>query len=596
MTVLLKDPLHTVGGDVEADLASAPPIAETNSPPLTQYDLFSSGAQLFRQREQSLDLLQKPAHPDLMLSLMVPVYRVFENRNLRNMLECLANQTETKEAFEIVFVVNNTKERMRQGLPDNQRTMACLQAIQEPESPIPVDMPADYRAVIEKARRVGLKVGFIDLATEGVPELNMGKIRKVGEEVAVARFESIGNMDGICHPLDADMLPARNFVRNLMRAYEEAGVDSVFALYDFAPTGMAEVYQTAAAYDFGKAHHAFERLAARPDTESIVWGGGLHGTRARVVRDTGGIPAAWEGEDEFWHQKLVRHGNYHVAPEIVITIEDEADPESFMGASRHRALGSANQGGYIPRAFAEYNNPVYGYAAHELNSLGPETNVAAISATLSRYGIPFDEQLANPVGLLSAIKERSLRGGDLLEFSKETERSRPAERCNASALVNALQGTFAAGLSPESVDMKLLEDAVHRQTCRAAIRQGYSQHLTDQALEIAYSMAEGTQYNANHFAEHPQIKRALEREGWMLERLTELRQTIGTKEQAKAALTKEFPDFVGCYDGSGLRHASAVFKGLNYFIRAVRSHPESYAEAAAHLERIGLYRRSERPR
>ena len=561
-----------------------------------EVQLCEQGVEIARAKGIDLDLLESPPNMALTTSVVIPVRNEFASGYLVDIVERFAKQRAPKENFEIIFGVNNTRSDIDQESPavaDNQQGLAFLRAISDPTVELPEDFPNRAREVVKRARETRLSVGVIDLATTGLSEVNMGKVRDLLSNVAIARFDKVEVGDlGVVHFLDADAPIGRNFINRLTEEFENDSVDTVFSTVNTSPVGAKEVFQTTEATSWLDLRYSLSTLCEEADhAERVNFGGPLISARAGVLKEVSGVPHWERGEDVMLHLNLSQRGGYRVADTGVV-LSDRAKRDGFISQQRLENI----ENGIIRNAHSadevDQVHPKYELLIEELSrklDCDPRgVRLADVQKAFARHNLPSDRETLQAHGIIDEQDRLKLGfafSGPLLEYAKESGVSHDVTVGQYGELYYKTVRELISE-SPEAVE--LLDKAVHSQVLKEAVRHGHSNSLFERALDRAYKNKRGQALTLDDFSDEPLVEKAIERQPWMLEELNAVRGEFRLKRNARKELQSRFPDQLKPFSEAGARRSRAHLQGVTNFLRSMKAQSDDYPVAARALRTAGF--------
>jgi hypothetical protein len=228
--------------------------------------------------------------------VVVPVYREFWNGNIGGLLASLARQEPTEPPVEthLVAVVNNLVGAPDDTRKENQETVGFLRKLQRGETPdVPIDA-YELREGIESYLAHPFPIHVLDYTDPGlpvyghwgIPRPDMGKIRDLGNQFALAQIEAPDLATTFIMQTDADSLLPPDGVQI---------IQSVFSHERYA-YGIFDLDFT---IERGSEPRLFQRLIfdrCHLGTQFFNSGAAIV-ARASSIKKIGGVPSAVNNED-----------------------------------------------------------------------------------------------------------------------------------------------------------------------------------------------------------------------------------------------------------------------------------------------------------
>lgn len=139
-------------------------------------------------------------HPELRASVVIPAYDELDN--IGPVIESLKAASETPEVFEVIVVVNNSRDAAEEKVEANRKTMAMLDEMLTPFALHVVDRVNGERAYDPVVAGVGLA-------------------RREGADLALERLATVGcSSDGLMPCLDGDSPVAPGYIDQLLAEFD----------------------------------------------------------------------------------------------------------------------------------------------------------------------------------------------------------------------------------------------------------------------------------------------------------------------------------------------------------------------------------------
>ncbi len=299
--------------------------------------------------------IDQPPNSHLEVCIVVPVRMELHNESILHSLASLAEQTVSKEQFEIIYVVNNQLQDVTEQneiFKDNQTLLHILKYINGLEAELPSTLLRHHKKIIERAKLQGVQVRIIDYSTNGFPtaedmidpskKKGIGFARYAGIVAAKNRLDQVArdaNKDKmiICH-LDADTMVSLNYVQKRKDFFKKnPNLNTEFLNIDFTTLrGDKEHFQKTFAYQL---EHHCKRLSTSVFSGADSVGGSQITSRANAYDkiDPTTFLQKRDGEDLAIATGLFSQHQYQFSSDITVHFEDrKAAVSDFNGLSTHR--------------------------------------------------------------------------------------------------------------------------------------------------------------------------------------------------------------------------------------------------------------------
>jgi len=134
--------------------------------------------------------LIRPPENELTVAYVVPIQGEVRNGNVFHQLKDYSRQNIAPEAFEVIYVVNNSIEdasNRTDAFAENERLFSILEFASGKTSEPPDGLaPWEFNAA-NAARSRDVRIQIIDLSTQGMQEKNIQAARTIGDNLAVKR-------------------------------------------------------------------------------------------------------------------------------------------------------------------------------------------------------------------------------------------------------------------------------------------------------------------------------------------------------------------------------------------------------------------------
>lgn len=513
---------------------------------------------------------------DLRLGVIVPVFDEYENGNIFRLLESFAKQTAPSNQFEINIVVNNTTDealRKGQGFQDNQSTLELAMLLYgDRDEALGNEGLNEYRkGVVDKVRKKGLRVNFIDLSSQGF-ERNIGKVRDYGLSKIKDRFGQIGvDSEGIVAQLDADTTVEQRYIEKLINQFQDENLDTSFITMDYqAQEGPPEMFATSFHHRYKIAMQEwFNSLRGG----SVTVGGPQTVARLRAYDAVGGIKHQDMAEDFELSKALSEATRYKFGTDIRVYTADRIRATGYDSRMRQERLEDPEYGYEEDMVYA---NPRISFAKSEIEALARSSSELVLDVTgvqdiLSKYGLPFDKGKFDQYVLRASLKS----GKELpLDHKVAIFGSNYFEEMG---LQTSLSSNKWVDVATEAIIEQVgnaegaaLEESVRRSLLRASIRLSFSKRACEAIARAAKGESVPLTSKELEF---------LERNPW----LAEMARNVNSDSDIET-LRSEFPEFLATdLESSRLRRSLAGVHGLTTFIREARNNPESFPKTNTFL-------------
>ena len=229
--------------------------------------------------------------PDLGLSVVIPCY---DEPDLIGSLEALRACERTKRGAEVIVVINSSAESRDEVRRRNLKTFDLATAWAEGHS------------------GPGLQFHVLHFPDLPPKQAGVGLARKIGMDEALRRFDEAGNLQGVIACFDADCRCERNYLTSLERHFERNPRSIGCSIYFEHPlaAGPGTIEDEAiAAYELHLRYYVQGlRFAGFPYAHHTI--GSSMAVRARTYLEQGGMNKRQAGEDFYFLQKVMPHGQF----------------------------------------------------------------------------------------------------------------------------------------------------------------------------------------------------------------------------------------------------------------------------------------------
>lgn len=259
-----------------------------------------------------LEPRQVSINPVAKVSILVPIYKEFENKNIHRLIQMLQRQTLHPSLFQVIGVINNTSEvagrKDHPTLLENKKTIAWLEDVRR-------TLPFHFEVVDE---------------TKGF-ERNMGLLRNR----ALFRALEITNVPLRQHifvNLDADSTFDPQYLERIVSYYDRYDLDSVILrrTHTIPDDVQASFFQSHHYSLQGHLYFDFFNVWFYPhhgySTPQITF-------RADVAKSLSGFVPLAENEDLDMGLRLAKFKTA-IVPDIVVAVSDRARDDGFDAARR----------------------------------------------------------------------------------------------------------------------------------------------------------------------------------------------------------------------------------------------------------------------
>ncbi len=533
-------------------------------------------------------LVKENPLPSTRLTIVVPVYAEYTNGNIFRLIESLNKQKAPSEAYDVLFLVNNTPEAAQnraEEFHENQQTLA-LERYLKKEGPAPEGLNEYRQSVLDQAREKNIQMHFVDLSTNGY-EKNIGKIRDLGLTEAINRFESNKQEEeGIIAQLDADTVLETKYVEKILNHFKNPDIESLFVNLDYiAPEGSEELFRTSFHHQY---NIAFRQWKNTIYNASVTVGGPQTIAKVKAYKQVGGIKHQSMAEDFELSQDLSQQTHYEFATDIRVYTSDRGRPGGYDATMR---LENLKVGHYGLEDTMFYVRPNISMLKKELrNALSehPEqfTNSQAFAPYFEKYHIPFNLEKFEEIIIHTTHTQKNTKSYPLsqkieLYMGNYCTAMNVEEDLNSSDYVAEALAIMQEQLSPEEI--KRLNELVRENLTRAKIRMGVSANAIASALSMVYKRGPLT---PEDLASNPKQTEFFQRNPWLIDTLNSLRNTYTTEVDATLHLQTLYPEYIGKFENSRLRKSTAILQGLTSFLREARNVPEKFPSANDFLRRM----------
>lgn len=256
------------------------------------------------------------------VSIIVPIYREWNNGNLINFIRTLQKQSLPSELINVVFVVNNSLEVAKTPnhptLIENQKTIKYL------------------KSLISK-----FKIQVLDLSTEGIElsegslgvTANMGLLRQKGNEFAL-KATQVKPDRHVLVQMDADTLFDSEFLRGIATLYSMYDIGALFVQRGVQLDENADdsTFRTHYKYTFSESSYS---LGMAISYGRLGVGSPQISARASSFVNVGGVPIVAHNEDFGLTRRLSQETIYYYSDVLTIYSQDRSRLDGFDAKRRH---------------------------------------------------------------------------------------------------------------------------------------------------------------------------------------------------------------------------------------------------------------------
>lgn len=531
-----------------------------------------------------MKFIEQPPDSQLQMSIVVPVFREYENGNIFRLITALTKQRADPRSFETTLIINNTidaRETTQPGYEENLHTLDVVRFLQGEREDLPKGITDRQRQILEEAKQRGIRLHAIDL-THGLPEVNMGLVRNIGLQHTLQRLTAVGHGSrGVVAQLDADALPQKTFVGNVQKFFRDnPTTDTLFNRVEFTPEGHERVYATVGQERWKYAMGLWKEILQQPGRSCPQAGGPQIIATAEAWKTVGGVPEDRRTrEDVAAATRLMNGTRYAIGTTIAHDLTDRAREESFDGQNRLQGIAVRTQDKdrsiletpprllFLKKALACAD-----YASHAMEKYAKgtsdETDVAII---FQRFHIPFHKETYDT--LLKPKKSYDLNVNDIQEYlwhvpadiaTDVPRRLNLPPRAYVTELLDLLEEQFCDQPHIITLLRKNVSHLIRREGKRhEAIRQ-----CVTRAVRLAYLHKKVT---PDIFQEDPVIVRTLKSAPWMLDKLRQLRNDRKTPEDALITLQLDYPELLQPFEKTQFLRPAAILHSILLFFREARA-------------------------
>ncbi|MFA4890463.1 MAG: glycosyltransferase family 2 protein [Candidatus Paceibacterota bacterium] len=285
--------------------------------------------------------IETPMHQECKVSVVIPVYAERKDIFSRTLLSFADQKDVDIDNFEVICVVNNSKETLGKIKKENKDSLSMLTYLQNgDENLLPSDITNKEKEILNKIRDSKINIFAIDKSTKEKAfskELaNVGGARERGLAESIARFLENQNKNGIIAHTDADTRLGSQYIASLLNAFDDESVVGV--------TGPIQMEQgedylnEKQKIDFTEMNKRFrtywskmQKLFPNSDfirknikdiigetNNEISFNGANMASRAFAAAKVGGIDKIAGEEDTTFGKKLSKVGKIIYAPEAIV--------------------------------------------------------------------------------------------------------------------------------------------------------------------------------------------------------------------------------------------------------------------------------------
>lgn len=542
-----------------------------------------------------MTFIERPPDPQLQMSIVIPVFREYENGNIFRVIAALTKQRADPHSFETTLVVNNTIEARKKSQPgyeENLRTLEVVRYLQGEREDPPEDITALQKNILDEAKRHGIRLHAIDL-TDGLPEVHMGRVRNIGLQHTLQRLAAVGQESrGVVAQLDADALPRTTFVGNVQKFFlANPTTDTLFNRVEFTPEGHERLYATVGQERWTYAMSLWNDILRQPARSHPQAGGPQIIATVDAWKKVHGVPEVPTREDSAAAERLLNNTRYAIGTTIAHDLTDRAREESFDGHNRLQGIATKTPDAnrcilethprllFLKKALAcaDYTSRVMEKYAQGKDD-GKE-----IATIFQQFHVPFHKETYDNV--LKTKKSYDLRTNHLQEYiltlpaDIATDRQRSfnlAPSAYARELLDVLKEQF----SNQPHIITLLQRNIVRIIRREGKRHEAMRQCVERAVRLVYRYKK---IPPDIFREDPIITTTLASAPWMLGKLQQLRKDRKTPENALASLKLEYPELLQPFEETQFLRPAAILHGILLFFREARATGNAQYAVLAHV-------------
>lgn len=550
-----------------------------------------------------LGVIEKPPQENLRLAIVIPVFNEFRNGHIIRTLEAFCKQRGiSMDNFELILLVNrvDTVQIDSEEFEDNKNTIKFLDSSTNPDEELETSINNSYRQqVIKLARRKGLIVHTIDLNTSPVRALTqdrksnipIGRIRQYGLREAIRRFAHTSQGEfGIVANCDADTIPAPDYVKEILKAFDVNPKDSkkvLIANLDlFAPHISTESISTHFNYKFELLNRQLKPIifgakSTTVGTPSII---GQVGAYEAV----GGFRQFSSNEDYTLYEDFLNNDtiNLQNAQEVRLYTADRLTEMGSKGfdsvelRDRYQDKHPSPQKELVSKMIANLVS-----SPEKINN--PELCESEAEKICNSLKLPYVHGvLTNAISSLRNSWGNDLDPALIGSTYGETFRIEPV---STEQLVRVWEMIIHSQLSPQESDS--LNYFIKKSLRNESIRLQFHQQLIDVIIK-KIEQAEKP-LTPEDFSDTPKVKEWLEQNNWILSSLKSYMSEQDKPQNFKDHLKQKFPEWLGSTTKeTGLRYTCARFQGLIQFMQYAASNPEIFTSIARFLKQTKRTTRS----